>query len=517
MNRRKDELPQGNGARRWPGLQTGHPQPHKPGIMQPKKLVPQSAHKPTALQPKTSAAPQTRQVPTAPPAYRPQPVPKVLQTKMSALHQPITQPGRVGNKPGAPAAYRPQPAFKVAQPKTPSGQQPHASKATPQPVAPPAYRPQRTPRVLQTKTSQTGSHVARQNNRTAFNERRPSNNQPPRTPPQRPEPRNSSPVSRSASGFSPASSRIVQCKHIDAGAHGLTDMGSANRTTALNYSDRGGKKTLDYPMKLYELFLGHFIDKKTAINAESRKLEQFANLVGPTTLAKGVRMVKSKKEAAEYTDGDGMGWLTEPNAMLWPFVLRIKSRYGLELVRKNEYQYGVTPREILVQFAQDKYGYVIGTTDKSGSYSMVAPNVMPAPNQYSSMHAVEPDRDLWLRSLISQDSSDIDDSTKIIAEGARWKAVAEIAKSGILRDTTRFYPTSKANGGAWDALDDVPFVELGKLWISWNKFNRKWGATNQELKTKILDGSVNSGKTWWMFVVAEEGVETGDGLIVAVN
>ena len=77
------------------------------------------AHKPAAVQPKSAGARQVKP-PTAPPVYRPQPVPKVLQTKMKvavANHQPVNQSGGARPVPAAPPVYRPQPVPKVLQAK----------------------------------------------------------------------------------------------------------------------------------------------------------------------------------------------------------------------------------------------------------------------------------------------------------------------------------------------------------------------------------------------------------------
>src|ERR1700754_2225444 len=126
--------------------------------------------KPTRLQQRTASArkassnPPTGQrgtKPVAPPVYRPQPTPKVLQ-KRSALPTPPSAskgsgvaahgkmspgvPDRV--PPKMPAVYRPQPVPKVLQRKTavatarPSVQPHHA------PAAPKVYRPNPAPKVL---------------------------------------------------------------------------------------------------------------------------------------------------------------------------------------------------------------------------------------------------------------------------------------------------------------------------------------------------------------------------------
>ena len=119
--------------------------------------------------------------PIAPPVYRPQPTPKVLQAKRlfgqnpqaaqappraitpPPVYRPETKPEAKGilqpqrNVPTAPAVYRPQ-AKQVAVQAKPVAVQ--AKMARPllvrtQPTAPPVYRPQPAPRVLQTKKSMT--------------------------------------------------------------------------------------------------------------------------------------------------------------------------------------------------------------------------------------------------------------------------------------------------------------------------------------------------------------------------
>ena len=57
----------------------------------------------------------SRQAPAAPPVYRPQPLPRVRQTKNATARQSINQ---VKHTPRAPPVYRPQPAARVLQSKT---------------------------------------------------------------------------------------------------------------------------------------------------------------------------------------------------------------------------------------------------------------------------------------------------------------------------------------------------------------------------------------------------------------
>lgn len=119
----------------------------------------------------TKKGSESKRLPVAPPVYRPQPVPKVLQQKVA--------PGRQSNpsvlqqrKPVPPPVYKPQ-----APPKVLQGKMPVVSQAVSQPsnrfqatsvlhqrkspVAFPVYRPQPTPRVLQTKTKPAVPPISR--------------------------------------------------------------------------------------------------------------------------------------------------------------------------------------------------------------------------------------------------------------------------------------------------------------------------------------------------------------------
>jgi hypothetical protein len=96
MSQRKNAAPQPPPANQPRALQAHNARPNRQGLVQPK------------------LAPPTQTRPAAPPAYRPQPTSKVLQTKAAIVQPPqASQPQR---RPVAPAAYRPQ-AQVTAQPK----------------------------------------------------------------------------------------------------------------------------------------------------------------------------------------------------------------------------------------------------------------------------------------------------------------------------------------------------------------------------------------------------------------
>lgn len=117
-------------------MNTGPKFPHPPG----QSSRPRADQQTNRLQSRTSGvgrpqAPpvaQLKGLPPAPPVYRPQPVPKVLQTKAAAAHQPVNRPG--GN-PVAPPVRHPHLPPKVPQqasrPQMPRAAQAKASTPTP--------------------------------------------------------------------------------------------------------------------------------------------------------------------------------------------------------------------------------------------------------------------------------------------------------------------------------------------------------------------------------------------------
>ena len=131
------------------------------------------------IQPKPAAAPQKPKQPLAPPVYRPQPTPKVLQRKTAVGQRPpATQPER---KPASPPPHRPQSRPAPPQAKT------HAFK-TPVNSAPGVYRPQLRPGVLQAK--EAGKEAG-------------PGKQPPRNGPP-------SPLKRSAATPNPRAAAVIQ-------------------------------------------------------------------------------------------------------------------------------------------------------------------------------------------------------------------------------------------------------------------------------------------------------------------
>ena len=104
--------------------------------------------KPGVAQLKTAVSAQSVRQPVAPPAYRPQPVPRVLQkksaigphTKPIAIQPKMAGSSQVNNRPVAPPVYKPQPVPKVLQTKMAAGQHSPAVQPKRAPVSVPAPR-----------------------------------------------------------------------------------------------------------------------------------------------------------------------------------------------------------------------------------------------------------------------------------------------------------------------------------------------------------------------------------------
>ncbi len=148
------------------------PAPH--AGRQPAKPIQTKQNQALPTRPTLGPRPPQWKPPAAPPAYRPQPTPKVLQAKTQTQTPPARQPNR---PPAAPPVYRPQPVPRVLQTKAAVASTPSPrTQPTARPSAPPVYRPNPAQRCLQTKTAaQT---------QTPFNASRPAPSAaPPRTGP----------------------------------------------------------------------------------------------------------------------------------------------------------------------------------------------------------------------------------------------------------------------------------------------------------------------------------------------
>jgi hypothetical protein len=91
---------------------------------------------------------QQKPRPQAPPAYRPQPAPRVLQRKAS----PAGQPAAPRQTPAAPPVYRPQQPPRVLQPKKDAGKSGAVLHGHTRPKNPPEPRVQPAPALVQMKT-----------------------------------------------------------------------------------------------------------------------------------------------------------------------------------------------------------------------------------------------------------------------------------------------------------------------------------------------------------------------------
>jgi hypothetical protein len=134
---------------------TNKKDPEARDVPRSNRLAGATQFKPAVAQLKTGVSSQSVKSPVAPTVYRPQTLPRVLQTKKSSAQN--APPGGPGSQPPAPPIYRPQATKTAAQPKTPNGV---VNRKLP--VAPPIYRPQTVPKVLQAKSgSPQNPHAGR--------------------------------------------------------------------------------------------------------------------------------------------------------------------------------------------------------------------------------------------------------------------------------------------------------------------------------------------------------------------
>lgn len=186
-----------------------------------------------------AAAPHLKGPPAAPPVYRPQPVPKVLQTKKAAAAPPPPAT-HARPAPAAPPAYRPQPPARVLQPKASAVRQPGACRPSSQPAAPPAHAP-RANNIVQPKTALEGARAATQARHTG---------RAPQSPPGRVKSNGTGAPARLAPRRAPSSAAVIQrsvetAETTETPKVTLTDMMRMDELRSISRVLRGYGKTKD--------------------------------------------------------------------------------------------------------------------------------------------------------------------------------------------------------------------------------------------------------------------------------
>ncbi len=221
---------------------------------------------------------------------------------------------------------------------------------------------------------------------------------------------------------------VVQRTHYGTNQAGWNPAGNSGLLALLNVQIGAGAQRWPYDMARWTVALGavNFASRAAAVAAEQAWLA--AHAVPATSLATAVHpRVRGVHGANVVTDA-----VYRTAQGFWPFIVRLTSSY--------QTAGGPVNRAVEVQFARDKYGYIIRIDDGAAAYTMAAQGAVPGPGQYASQHMVDTTRDLLAASTRLGDETDADDQTKIIAEGARWRAVAQLAAAGQLFDDSAFYP-----------------------------------------------------------------------------
>lgn len=194
----------------------------------------------------------------------------------------------------------------------------------------------------------------------------------------------------------------------------------------------------------------------------------------------------------------------DQHALYAPFIARIKN-YGVQNEKFNKITMDVL-------FAKEGYGYVVKINDNKMKNREKAGEPQP---QVGYMDATRKD---WAAdddfkktdysrghqegdNLLSKSPSDFlvdnnaenaDNITKIVGEGSRWIAVAELSDQGNLKDSSIFYVNSN------DVNAKPPQIIFSKLWRTWAKkpFLNKFGISKEELKDALNNGMNNGMKNF---------------------
>jgi hypothetical protein len=282
--------------------------------------------------------------------------------------------------------------------------------------------------------------------------------------------------------------RLLQRRHISQTLPALVVGGPSQVFTPLNFQAGRGVTRVPYEMRRWELQLGHVPDRRAAIAAEQAWLAANGNAIGGpnATLISNTVVVPTRQKPHEETI-DGVDYAPQDAAKHWPFVLRLRSTYGPAAVT----------RAIDVNFGQDKYGYVTRVTNGAQTFGMqVPPDLFGTlffddAREFSSFHDVDTTggRNIRTQAEAMANARDADDQTKLIAEGARWRAVAAKGAQGALTDASRFYPATNAQGVAWGPADLVPYATFPDLFTGWNRFQRAWDIDDAALRARLNQGN----------------------------
>lgn len=179
-----------------------------------------------------------------------------------------------------------------------------------------------------------------------------------------------------------------------------------------------------------------------------------------------------------------------------PFILRLEN---INKHKKNDgFEKLTKPLNFDILFASGFYGYVVKVgdshmeADTTNSNSLKYKDAPADQTIYKFKHDENNDNHAgkigdyatdWNDDNVARHQS-ADSITKVIGEGSRWQAVAELANRGNLKDSSVFYIHN-------DNQDAKPAqIKLSGLWKTWaNPFENKFGITNAVLKIKLQDGA----------------------------
>lgn len=278
----------------------------------------------------------------------------------------------------------------------------------------------------------------------------------------------------------------IQRKHITEDIKNLKDAGVSGMTALIAYRRlQEGKENWEwddykYSMKKYKFDAKHKNEDEVRnvirnVGNKAASKDLLHKLEG-NSIPDAVKEARINKRIAEHTK-------------IAPFVLNVHGFETQVSGKKNLNK----EMSLDVIFAGLFYGYV-SRIDESKMFSGdKKPRVYydPAINEkdaknYSNKHDNESEVNLSesASAFIANATGDnADNLTKVIAEGARWRAVAELANRGNLYNDSIFYVKRE------DPEPDQ--ISFKSLWGKWkDPFNKAWDISDATLKAKLPGISV---------------------------
>ncbi len=271
--------------------------------------------------------------------------------------------------------------------------------------------------------------------------------------------------------------KSLQRKHAATDYNFTSTVADSGIDQSLSSSGYVGNDTETYRMKKYVADVGKKGDYKTMIAAETVKVADVGKNVGAKTKI-NPKIVKDTS-GSEEADISGRKYKTQQVNEYWPFVLRVEGKW-------DEDPRTVKNRNMELRFSNSAYGY---TVKVEGASAYTASDNPQLSSEFGMEHDKLSNVEISGEAKRLGSKTDADAMTKVLSEGARWKAVAALAASGNLyNDSAFFLDGLLANQKPW-------YVLFKDLWICWGKaFENAWDIDDATFRTKLASGATKKLK-----------------------